>query len=73
MAFTPLLPDVTLYNPSPLAGQVLHLPFEDQPDETGTPLFRDLSGLNHDGICGTLSTSPPYGAYYYPQVTCGQL
>ena len=55
VAFTPLLPDATLYNPAPPAGQVLHLPFEDQPDETGTPLFRDLSGLNHDGVCGTLS------------------
>ena len=37
VAFSPALPGSAFVNEVPPAGEVLHLPFEDTPDENGTP------------------------------------
>ncbi len=64
VAFVPTLPDAPLYNPPAPEGEVLHLPFEGQPDETGGIDFQDVAahlagggngGRGHDGTCAGTS------------------
>ncbi len=59
-AFTSVAPGSTLYNETPPAGEILHLPFDDQPDSIGNLSFRDISGGGHAGSC-TGQTCPSTG------------
>ncbi|MBN1180206.1 MAG: tandem-95 repeat protein [Anaerolineae bacterium] len=52
VAFTPNLYAWPFYNEQTPAGQALHLPFEDAPDENGSLTFYDISGNGHHGQCG---------------------
>jgi len=51
LAYTPNLPGSPFYNEVPPAGEVLHLPFEDTPDQNGALRFHDVSGQGRDGTC----------------------
>ncbi|HBY94258.1 MAG TPA: hypothetical protein DEP84_09895, partial [Chloroflexi bacterium] len=51
VAFTPLSTNYPSYNEIPPAGQVLHLPLDDTPDQDGNLSFQDLSGSKYDGTC----------------------
>lgn len=51
LAFTPNLPGSPFVNEAPASGLVLHLPFEDSPDQQGNLSFRDVSGQGHNASC----------------------
>ncbi|HHS98157.1 MAG TPA: hypothetical protein ENK08_09760, partial [Chloroflexi bacterium] len=50
-AFESTLPGSPFYDEPPPAGELLHLPFEDDPDRNGNVTFRDVSGQGNDGWC----------------------
>ncbi len=50
-AFTPVASGSPFYNETPIAGQILHLPFDDQADSADNLSFRDISGGGHAGNC----------------------
>jgi hypothetical protein len=54
-------PGSSLYNQAPPAGQILHLPFDDQIAQDGALSFWDISGGNHTGTCSG-DSCPAVGA-----------
>ncbi len=50
-AFESTLPGSPFYNETPPAGELLHLPFEDDRDRRGNVTFQDVSGQGNDGWC----------------------
>ena len=53
LAFRSVLPGSAFVNEVPLAGEILHLPFEDTPNSSGGLTLRDVSGVGSNGSCGS--------------------
>ena len=60
IAFAPTLPGSPFYNETPLAGQVLHLPFEDHPDKNDNLHFFDVTGSGSSSCSGRGHTGRCY-------------
>ena len=59
VAFTPILQGSAWLNEAPLAGETLHMPFDDTPNADGSMLVRDVSGMGHTmAVDGTTAPSP---------------
>jgi hypothetical protein len=52
VAFSSALPGSAFVDDVPLAGEILHLPFEDTPAENGVLVLRDVSASATNGSCG---------------------
>ena len=59
LAFRSVLPGSAFVNETPLAGEVLHLPFEDTPGSNGVLTLRDVSGAGINGTCSESSAAVP--------------
>jgi uncharacterized repeat protein (TIGR01451 family) len=74
IAYTPTSPGSPFYNEPAPAGQVLHLPLDDQPNKSGNIAFRDVaalaksstrSGTCSDAACPTTSVTGRRGTAAY--------
>ena len=53
LAFRSVLPGSAFVNEAPLAGEILHLPFEDTTGSNGVLTLRDVSGGGSNGSCSS--------------------